>query len=679
MRVATYVQSGTTSRSSVLACAVCTFTILLGSSVVHTLVSVYVPTYIVGVSGLWILLYIVAFMALMIDQGVNWVSWLVRYRILLVLLLLGTALSIAWSISYLVSAERVIHLLGCSILAIYIGFMLPLLTVMRLLAVVLAALLLASVLAATSFPEVGIITYEGAEVWRGVFNSKNILGFWAAVGVLLYLSLIDTLHTFSERAMCLGMAVLSLGMLAMSQSATSVLALLIGGSLSFYLYIAMRFKLGFVRMVVLAALFIGLLSLGISNIDTASIVGRSDDLTGRAEVWRQTWSLIMERPLAGYGYGTIWFPTDETLYIQQALTDFTWVVYHAHNGFLQVASEIGLPLSCIALLMVAQQLIEIFHCQSQRRQVGVLFVLAFVVAYLVSNFSEARFLVNRELYWILFIALPISMLRQNTVQLANAEDPGQASRVRDEASNDVVDIGVHSPEAQPSAWPITATGIAATLVQHLDDGARLAYEEDLMRQFAAFDLYSAPDIDLGSATMGDDFGADYPFDEDVTLDISSLSSIRDEIDEAGERLRLRASLGDDDGFDPVDYGTSSSDGMRASTLPGLSDELIASFPLSEDDTTRHELELAQSLRDEMADHESWLEEASSDLQHRGAEQPAVTPAGEQHVTRRGSRTPGDRTLDDPTLGDLTDLDDTSDPGDYGVFHFDKPSRRGGSR
>ena len=44
-----------------------------------------------------------------------------------------------------------------------------------------------------------------------------------------------------------------------------------------------------------------------------------------------------------------------------------------------------------------------------------LFVLGFTVALLVSNYSEARLLVNRELFWIFFVALPISMLQQVTV------------------------------------------------------------------------------------------------------------------------------------------------------------------------------------------------------------------------------------------------------------------------
>lgn len=168
-------------------------------------------------------------------------------------------------------------------------------------------------------------------------------------------------------------------------------------------------------MLVLAVLIAGVAGIAFHFIDTAELIGRSGDLTGRGEVWIQTWALILDRPWTGYGYGTIWFPTDESAWIQRSLTEFTWKVYHAHNGLLQVASEIGLPLTIVTIFWIIQQVIEIIYCQYQRQQPGVLFVLGFTVALLLSNYSEARLLINRDLYWVFFIALPISMLQQVTV------------------------------------------------------------------------------------------------------------------------------------------------------------------------------------------------------------------------------------------------------------------------
>lgn len=429
MRVATYTQPMAPTRGSIVGILVLVVTILLGTGVVPTLANFVGGPIVKLMTPGWFALYLLAFLGLMFTHGINWISWLVRYRILLVVLILGTVLSVSWSMDARVSAERTVHLVGSTLIAVYIGFTVPLLTTLRVFALVLGLFILASVASVIGLPALGIEHYEGTQVWRGVFNSKNDLGFWAAIGVLLYVTLSDSTQRSSLKILCFLMAGLCVGVLGMSHSATSLLAMLVAGALSLYLFVASRFKLGFVRMAVMAVLFTAVIALAVANLDTAELVGRTNDLTGRGEVWRQTLKLIMERPLTGVGYGSLWFPTDATIWIQQSLTDFTWVVFHAHNGLLQIASEVGIPLSLIALLMVAQQLIEIFYCQYERQQVGVLFVLAFVTAYLISNFSEARFLVTRELFWIFFLALPISMLRQiNLVSEesqmdADSEDP----------------------------------------------------------------------------------------------------------------------------------------------------------------------------------------------------------------------------------------------------------------
>lgn len=489
MRVATYSQPAAQARGSLIAIALLVLTILLGTSALHSTVSHFIPQLNTFVTLIWVATYLAAFAGLMFSHGINWISWITRYRILLVILLLGSIISVTWSPIPLVSAERVVHLFGCSILAIYIGFMVPLLTILRALAVVLGGIMLISVAAALALPDFGIEAYEGTQVWKGVLNSKNALGFWAAVGVLLYITLFPSTHTAFFKLCCLLLTAVCLGVLYFSHSATSLLALLIAGSVCLYIYIAIRFKLGFIRMAILAILFVGLVAMVAANIDTAELVGRTGDLTGRSEVWKQTWKLIMKKPLTGYGYGALWFPTDSTIWVQQSLTDFTWVVFHAHNGLLQVASEIGLPLACIALLMVAQQLIEIFYCQYEKQQVGVLFVLGFVVAYLVGNYSEARFLVNRELYWIFFLALPISMLRQINV-VSHDELLG----------DDMVDGTVHSVPGKP--W-----------LDRREAPAGAAMSSDRMVQVPGLTLDSA-DIDLGD-DMADDMPDDLTDSEDA--------------------------------------------------------------------------------------------------------------------------------------------------------------------
>lgn len=558
MRVATYTERSAPSHGSMLALGALVLTILLGTGVMPVILGFIGGPVELIVTPLWLLLYAAALLGLMFGHGINWISWLVRYRILLVVLMLGTMVSVSWSIDARVSAERTVHLIGSSLLAVYIGFTVPLLTTLRVFAVILALAILASIGAAVGLPELGIEAYEGIEVWRGVFNSKNALGFWAAVGVLLYITLSDSTESIFLKLLCFLMAGLCLGALALSQSATSLLALIIAGALSLYFFIAGRFHLGFFRMAFMALLFTAVIALAIANINTAELVGRTGDLTGRGEVWAQVWKLILQHPLTGVGYGSLWFPTDATIWIQQSLFDFTWVVYHAHNGLLQIASEIGLPLTVIALLMVVQQLIEIFYCQYERQQVGVLFVLGFVAAYLVSNYSEARFLVTRELFWIFFVALPISMLRQINLVLPDTQSE-DAEDARGFARGSGVNVrapqgaATYKPwleplphELEPPASPVgkAVPGSVAALMSYAEDRdgnskpPGPANDEDMDHTLTATaDLddtsgtlsQEKTDIDLGvlDLTIGD---VDVLLDESGEMsDADVLEAMRDDI------------------------------------------------------------------------------------------------------------------------------------------------------
>ncbi len=409
MSLATY---QTAYRASLMSLLVLLLVLVQGTSTSLSLVYRLSPSLEPTVNMLWGMLYVMSFVGLISNFGINWITWLVRYRLLLVVLLVGTAFSAMWSIDAALTMERTVHLVGSSIIAFYIGFTIPLMRILSVSAVVMSLLMIASMGAAVFAPDIGIENYEGRLVWRGVMTSKNTLGFWAAITVLLCAVVMGNMQTLGKKALAFIGIASGIVVLMFTVSATSLLAMIISAMLMSYFYIARRFDLGLISMLILGTLCTAVVGMAIYNINTAELIGRSGDLTGRGEVWSQTWQLIMQKPLTGFGYGTIWYPTGNSLWIQKTLTDFTWTVFHAHNGLLQLASEIGLPLTFLAVLMIFQQLIEIFYCQYQRQQAGVLFVLGFTVALLVSNYSEARLVVNRELYWIFFIALPISMLQQ---------------------------------------------------------------------------------------------------------------------------------------------------------------------------------------------------------------------------------------------------------------------------
>jgi O-antigen ligase len=119
----------------------------------------------------------------------------------------------------------------------------------------------------------------------------------------------------------------------------------------------------------------------------------------------------MDRPMLGYGYGALWFPRSGFEDTQHSLLGLTWTAYHAHNGFLQLASEIGLPAAVLATSFAVISLVEVIRLFYLRESPYLLWVIAFQVAFLIANTFEALLLVDRNLNWILFVALPLSVHR----------------------------------------------------------------------------------------------------------------------------------------------------------------------------------------------------------------------------------------------------------------------------
>ncbi|WP_210480614.1 O-antigen ligase [Naasia sp. SYSU D00948] len=77
------------------------------------------------------------------------------------------------------------------------------------------------------------------------------------------------------------------------------------------------------------------------------LLGKSEDLTGRADIWATVWGLFLERPVLGWGWTSYWQPW---VPLFQELAVRNGVEYlQAHNAFLDVAFQLG----AVGLLLFA--------------------------------------------------------------------------------------------------------------------------------------------------------------------------------------------------------------------------------------------------------------------------------------------------------------------------------------
>ena len=226
--------------------------------------------------------------------------------------------------------------------------------------VLLGAFLAGSVL--VNFPalsQIGAVQSElaGTVIMNrptGGFNDPNELGVFAAVSVVLSLSMLSVARR--KPAICLAMvaaAVASLALLA-SFSRGSWMAVLPGVALLATFPSARKRCIRVFAPTLLVGFAVSPM-LGLS-LPTSAISDRLGSVLGssvnpydvRPIIWQEAIDFIWQRPVLGWGPGTF-----EQLSATPPSTIWAYPVRHAHNGLLTTLTEVGVVGALIAVVLAA--------------------------------------------------------------------------------------------------------------------------------------------------------------------------------------------------------------------------------------------------------------------------------------------------------------------------------------
>ncbi len=254
------------------------------------------------------------------------------------LLPLWAVLSTAWSEAPVLTLRRA----GAFALAALFGMLLPLCygpaRLVRLLQITFLLLALGSALLALGFPSLGLdaSTGHGGD-WQGVFTQKNACGrgmvfaltavlasprFRWFEGFLFLVFAIELILSGSRGAWAIGLVTLA-----------ALLLLRCGSQLDR----AGRFLLfGVVAIATAGAATLAVVWFA----DLAEWMGRDATLTGRTAIWHEVWTAILQRPLLGYGFSAFWRGAEGASW--NVVVALHFVLFHAHNGFLEMWINLGL-------------------------------------------------------------------------------------------------------------------------------------------------------------------------------------------------------------------------------------------------------------------------------------------------------------------------------------------------
>jgi len=268
------------------------------------------------------------------------------------------------------------------------------------------------------FPEYGriYVHHSGDLMWTGVAMHKNTLTQLCVFAVFFLVwtfirrregqnIAVSRYQTYLE-VFILILALYLLGgpyhMLTYSATATS--ALIIG--ISTLCFLLWKKKWGgipgsFVLTTLVVAIiiygtitpFIGKLSIW----DVSSLAGREENLTGRADVWRQLIPVAMQQPILGYGFAGFW--------TTNAREEFD--ISGSHNGYLDLILELGFIGLLFYTFFIVSNIKKAQRVLVNNFDWGVFWV-CFLVMALVSNITESLFSSFESRMMVVIICLTFS-------------------------------------------------------------------------------------------------------------------------------------------------------------------------------------------------------------------------------------------------------------------------------
>ncbi|WP_446743784.1 O-antigen ligase family protein [Silvibacterium acidisoli] len=308
--------------------------------------------------------------------------------------------STIWSQYPSISVRRSVPFALAGFFGLYLAVRFPLRRQLRLLWIAMIVLAIFSAVLAIAVPSVGLDSSPGHHMnWQGVFTQKNSCGRMMTLALALLLA--ERRLTFTRVAS----GILFVLVLLMSGSRSAWLAAAVLLSLAVWLWLAARLEARS-RMLLIGASACFILAVALVAAagyrEIAEFLGRDATLSGRTNIWRQVFLAIRERPLLGWGYAAYWHGTQGAAF--KTVVALHFIVFHAHNGFLEIWLETGLAgLSfwVLSYLRAWRRLLPVL-CSGDIHQVVWIFYL--LILMLFFNFDENALLTFNGLFWVLYVS-----------------------------------------------------------------------------------------------------------------------------------------------------------------------------------------------------------------------------------------------------------------------------------
>jgi O-antigen ligase len=313
--------------------------------------------------------------------------------------------SVAWSLDPDLAVRRLILFFAPLLVALYAAARFDAATAIKLAGWAYFWTIVASAAVALLLPDVGVMKdswealrwanlAEGEKLggdWSGILGHKNVLGFATLASTQIF-----AWRWYVEKEKrWLFAAIILFGMFVAYKSHSATSALLIGLTLATYLFIHVLRKAKQLRALIFFTMFLGAAAMVAAALilpdQFTALVGKDATLTGRVPIWIVVLNhVIPNRPILGYGFNTYFIPENPD-YLR--LVDIVgWPAPHSHNGYLNLAVELGIPGAVLGILILLRLIIGAARRLDDERAPWALYILVFAVTFAFLNIVESTLL-----------------------------------------------------------------------------------------------------------------------------------------------------------------------------------------------------------------------------------------------------------------------------------------------
>ena len=262
----------------------------------------------------------------------------------------------------------------------------------------------ASILAATIFPQVGINFKDfGKPRWIGITTHPNALGASSLVLTWLATNLLFLTRSKLEKTLIFFATIISFFIMIKADSMTSLITSIFITFYIIYLYLFSGINSSIKLFLYTVAFFIALLTFTfykdfseIVNIALSS-TGRNTTFTGRALLWQRAFMAVGKNIIFGYGFDNL----------EQLSKMYHLQMAHLHNGYVEILVKGGLVASVLLSIVILKTYFKQLKIKHPLKH-EFIFLHTGLVMILMHNFTESSILKGLNTLGILIIYIIVS-------------------------------------------------------------------------------------------------------------------------------------------------------------------------------------------------------------------------------------------------------------------------------